>query len=148
MNILKLLFLASTMFITSCIWPFLEEPEELKQDRHFTITNNSEYNITRVIIIYYYGEIENIVDKKDNELIAKNGGSKIFNMGKIPIGSWEKCIACVEAEDTSEPMCTLYRCDATWNGNDSSDWLPAASFYECPSLFAQFVQCRREVKDE
>jgi len=151
-KLFKYLFLASTLLIAACPWYNILE-ENNSPDRSIRITNNSEYNITRVIIINTEAtKTESIVvDEKDNELIAKNGSSKTFNIGSA--GPPWKPIACVEAEDTLEPICTLYLNNSnitwniTWNGNDSPDWLPATSFYECSNLFA-FVQCRPEVKDE
>jgi hypothetical protein len=136
----KLLFLASTMLITSC-YNFEHYP--------IKITNNSEYNITWVVIVDTDAKKE-VINKKDNELIAKNGGSKTFAVDN----DVNYFIVCVEAEDTSEPMCTATRdggngmddeVSVSWNGSNSSGWVPATSFPACPKVFEQ---CNSEVEDE
>ncbi|MDR2581759.1 MAG: hypothetical protein LBC85_12320 [Fibromonadaceae bacterium] len=91
-----------------------------------TVTNNSEHNITRVMV----GDVDanlTIVNEASNELIAKSGGSKTFEVSGKNIPG--KFIVCVEAEDTSEPMCTvrfaLRESDKiffTWGGDNSSVW--------------------------
>jgi hypothetical protein len=112
------------------------------------ITNKSEYNITWVVIVDTDGG-KIVTNEKDDELIAKNGGSKTFNVGE----DIYDFIACVEAEDTLEPICTIALDFAgtggdksiTWNGHNGSGWLPAAIFPNCPKIFAQ---CNSEAKDE
>jgi len=90
------------------------------------IINNSEYNITWVVII----DTETgyaVVSKRDDELIAKNGGFKAFKgMGKLS--------ACVKAEDTQELMCTAAltlrggvnhpgkTITIFWNGSGDPEW--------------------------
>lgn len=118
------------------------------------IINKSEHNITWVAVIHTDTR-KAVVNEQDPKLITqtKKSGSKTFNLGK---GIWN-FIVCVEAEDTSEPFCTIllesdsrdkkdnYFKSITWNGPNSSDWLPATILPSCPKLFPQ---CNSEVKDE
>ena len=90
-----------------------------------TITNNSDYNITRVRIGNLGTNII-VAEEIDNKLIAK-GGSKTFEVSGKELSG--KFIACVEAEDVSELMCTitfnLHESDKvffTWGGDNSSLW--------------------------
>jgi hypothetical protein len=90
------------------------------------ITNNNEHNITSVTI----GDVKRnfvIVDEKANDLIAKGGNSKTFEVSgeEIP-GDF---IVCIEAEDTPERMCSVtfyldesYKIFFTWGGDKSSKW--------------------------
>jgi hypothetical protein len=97
------------------------------------IINNSEHNITCVMIIN--SETGYVTfSERDDELIAKNGGSKTFEPNS------DKNIVCVQAEDTSGFMCALtpitlksyvsYNCSASktrtlvWNGSDDPAWQP------------------------
>jgi len=145
MKNLKILFLINIMPVMACLCLL-----SCKYETNYTvkITNRSEHNITWVVIVdTKTGNV--ITDEKDNELIAKNGGSRTFELGDMR----NPFIACVEAEDTLEPICTTVRDwnasggrrSIAWIGPDASNWLPAVNFPSCPKLFPQ---CNPEIKDE
>jgi len=146
MKFFKYLFFASTILATSC-------PLFYGLDYYVKITNNSEHNITSVVVIDL-DEKKVILNEKDNELIAPNGNSKSF---KIKIDQEDDAIACLEAEDTSEPMCSIkftlvYEGSGyskppslTWNGLKSSGWVPVSTLPICPKYFQQ---CNPEVKND
>jgi len=121
-----LFLLASTALITACA-SYGTEPSQVK------ITNNSEYNITRVVIAKAYTSLM-IVDEKYDKLIAKGGNTKTFDI--IQEETEDYFIACVEAEDTSGLMCTAefyldYHSSSSfvWGGNDNSPaWYPIDDF--------------------
>jgi len=120
-----LFLLASTALITACYPP--TEPSQVK------ITNNSEYNITRVVIAKENTSLM-IVDERNDKLIAKGGNVRTFDVRGEETG--DRFIACVEAEDTSELMCTAafyLHYDSSksfvWGGNDNSPaWYPIDDF--------------------
>ena len=124
MNKNFLLLLASIMFtmaLISCIDP----PSSFVK-----ITNNSERNITWVVIVDMKTGYA-VANEKGNELIAKNGGSNSFEpSGLYGSGSSGKYIACVKAEEISDFMCTatftLKQDDDSkafvWNGSGDSVW--------------------------
>ncbi len=122
----QFLFLLANMVLIMACDPGLT-PSRVK------ITNNSEHNITRVVIANAETGFM-IVDKRDNELIAKNGNSKIFDVRGEEIPG--EFITCVEAEDTSGLMCTAMfnlffdsSKSFIWAGNDSSpQWYPIDDF--------------------
>jgi len=127
MNKQFLFLLANTVLIMACNFDTGLTPSRVK------ITNNSEHNITRVVIVDADDGFM-IVDERDNELIAKNGNTKTFKVrGEEISGNF---IACVEAEDTLGLMCTtmfyLYHDSSKsfiWAGNDSSpEWYPIDDF--------------------
>jgi hypothetical protein len=139
---MQFLTLAGIIFFVMATYP-----RGYNHNHYVKIINKSEHNITRVVVIHKdTGKI--VANEQDHELIAKRGGAKTFELGK---GIWNY-IACVEAEDTSEPICTIplksnYEgsIDITWNGSNSSDWVPATLLPRCPKLFSQ---CNSEIKDE
>ncbi|MCL2206533.1 MAG: hypothetical protein FWB90_00370 [Fibromonadales bacterium] len=91
-----------------------------------SVTNKSEYNITRVSIRDVRAGLV-IMDERDNELIAKGGNSKTFKINlEDTLG---KFAVCVEAEDTPELMCSIdfvlgdsEKIFFTWGGDSSSAW--------------------------
>jgi len=146
-SFLKYLLLPSTMLIASCFWALFEDEDDGESLAYVEITNNSEYNITRVVVI----ETKTgnaVINETNDELIAKNGSSKSFNINegveKLKNGYF---IACIDIENTSEPMCTttffVARCcveqtiSLTWDGGNNSNWLPFSVFPACPKIFAQ-----------
>jgi hypothetical protein len=130
------------MFIMACTY---SSDYDHKHDYRDTIeiTNYSEHNITRVVVKdTRTGEVFEY--NKDDELIAKNGGSKRFGIdGTLDF------IVCVEAENISEPFCTAFiRVGArpgtdssiifiAWNGPDNPVWVPVTTLPDCPKVFQQ-----------
>jgi len=83
------------------------------------ITNNSEYDITWVVIIR-----RGYADTNERKIIAKNGGSRWFD---VAMGT--ELIVCVKAENTPELMCVdefELKDEETkafvWNGSGDSVW--------------------------
>jgi len=110
------LLLLATVSTISC--PFIHKEEATGVE----ITNNSEYDITWVVIIRR-GYVES--SDRGDKLIAKNGGSRFF----YTYGT--ELIACVKAEDTPELMCVdefKLKNEETktfvWNGIDDPAWQP------------------------
>ena len=96
-------------------WPYLV----------ITIINNSEHNITWVIIMNDDGYA--YLSERNNELIAKNGGSYSYDMGSRRY--YSNLIVCMKAEDTPEFMCVdefELKDEETkafiWNGSGDSVW--------------------------
>jgi len=135
-SFLKYLLLPSTMLIASCFW--YPDP-----NFYAKITNNSEHNITRVVIMNRYSDVK--ISESGNELIAKNGGSKTYNTSGIP-----GFIVCVEAENALEPECTVILSSdedtkyITWNGNGGSGWVPVTMVPNCPKVFKQCKEIKND----
>jgi len=138
-KLFKYLFLASTLLIAAC--PLLSKDDDYFCSTGLKITNDSEHNITRLVVVNTDTD-EVVADEKNNELVAKNGGSKIFEHPNTML------IVCIEAEGTLEPICTtrLGPCadDFIWNGSYDNYWVPATIFPKCPKVF---TQCNSEVED-
>jgi hypothetical protein len=104
---------------------------------HVEIINNSEYNITQVIIIDSK-KGNAIVSEIGDQIIVKNGGSKSYSgTGSERSNS----IVCVKSEDNSKLMCSpefFFYCETEisitttfiWNGSNDPAWQPQEVFYE------------------
>jgi len=127
------------MLISSC---FLSSDDDGFCSNGLKITNNSEHNITRLVVVNTNTD-EVVTDEKGNELVAKNGNSKIFEHPNTDF------IACIEVEGTLEPICTTWfgACadNFIWNGSYDHYWVPATIFPKCPKVF---TQCNSEVEDD
>jgi len=130
-EMIKLVLSASVMLAVACTWL----DQKLNPDYGYVkITNNSEHNITSVVVIDL-GKEKVILNEKDNELISPNGNSKSFKVKEKDL--YERggidVIACLEAEDTSELMCSTRlklicgvncnkRTTLIWNGSNDPAW--------------------------
>jgi hypothetical protein len=140
MKFFKYLFLASTMLVVSCP---LNDDFDGPCSTGLKVINNSEHNITRLVIVNTNTD-EVVTDVKNNELVAK-GDSKMFEHPQI-----NGFIVCIETEGTLEPVCTYEVGPCAdlfiWNGSyDSNEWFPATFFPKCPIVF---TQCNSEAKDD
>jgi len=88
-----------------------------------TIKNKSEHNITWVIVMDNEGYA--YLSERNNELIAKNDGSKTFELKDAP----HNLRVCVKAENTPELMCAdefELKDEETkafvWTGSGDSVW--------------------------
>jgi len=121
-RILFLFAILAAVFTISC------EYEHYHFD-YVKVINNSDYNITWVVLI----DVETgspILSERDDKLIAKNGGTKSYT--PCELGCWDgtiNLIVCVQAEDISEFMCSNVksRCNSSeviliWTGKDDPKW--------------------------
>jgi len=94
------------------------------------VINNSDYNITWMVVI----DVETgspVLSERDDKLIAKNGGSKSYDPGSC-WNDTKNLIVCVQAEDTSELMCSNVKSGCNdrsgkeilliWTGKDDPKW--------------------------
>jgi hypothetical protein len=133
--LLAMVFLSLSMISTLVSCP--GAGGELLQLGTVAITNDSEHNITWVMIIDAHYTGTTIFSERKSELIAKDSlysfdveiGHKTVAYGAKP--SFSKIIICIKAEDTPELMCVdefeLYEKEIktlVWNGKDNPAWKP------------------------